>query len=491
MVRVRFAPSPTGFLHIGGARTALFNWLFAKHNKGKFILRIEDTDLTRSTKEAELQILDSLKWMGLDWDEGPLVGGPHEPYYQSRRIQIHKKFLTKLLDEGKAYRCYCTSEELDALREEQKKKGEVPHYNGKCRNLTAAEQEKLKKEGRKEVIRFKWITPVRPFKDLIHGEINFAEHQYDDFVIMKADGSPTYNFSCVVDDHTMEITHVIRGDDHITNTPRQIAIYEALGFSPPQFAHIPLILGSDKSRLSKRHGAVGVLEYKKEGYLPEALMNFISLLGWSPTPTARRPGGSPGTNQEIMSKEELIRTFSLERVISRNAVFNKEKLDWMNGVYLKTLPTEKLLEELMPYLKEAGFIKDKPDKAMLMKIVEIYKPRIRTLEQIVSNADFLFQDKLNFNEDAVNKFLKRDYVPSLFDKVEKKLQDLKEFNPHEVETALRQLAEELKMKGADFIHPLRVALTGKEVSPPLFDVIGLLGKEKTIKRIKESKKLIA
>jgi len=480
MVRVRFAPSPTGFLHIGGARTALFNWLFAKHNKGKSILRMEDTDLTRSTKEAELQILDSLKWMGLDWDEGPLVGGPHEPYYQSQRIEIHKQFIAKLLEEGKAYPCYCTSEELDAKREEMKKRGEVPHYDGKCRNLTADERNKLKNEGRKEIVRFKWTRPVLPFKDLIHGEINFADHQYDDFVILKADGSPTYNFSCVVDDHTMEITHVIRGDDHITNTPRQIALYEALGFNPPQFAHIPLILGPDKSRLSKRHGAVGVLEYKKEGYLPEALMNFISLLGWS-----------PGTNQEIMSKEELIKSFSLQRIISRNAVFNKEKLDWMNGAYLKTLPTEKLLEHLMPYLKEAGFVKDKADRDMLMKMVDIYKPRIRTLEQIVSNADFLFQDELHYNEGAVNKFLKRDYVPSLFDKVEQRLEELQTFNPQEIENTLRQLAEELKMKGGDFIHPLRVALTGKEVSPPLFDVMGLLGKEKTLKRIKDSRKLIA
>ncbi|MDD5454751.1 MAG: glutamate--tRNA ligase [Candidatus Ratteibacteria bacterium] len=479
MVRVRFAPSPTGFLHIGGARTALFNWLFAKHNKGKFILRIEDTDLTRSTKEAELQILDSLKWMGLDWDEGPLVGGPHAPYYQSQRLEIYKKFIDKLLKEGKAYPCYCSGEELDARREEMKKKGEVPRYDGRCRNLTDAEQNRLKKEGRKEVVRFKWTTPVRPFKDAIHGEINFGEHQYDDFVILKADGSPTYNFSCVVDDHTMEITHVIRGDDHITNTPRQIAIYEALGFNPPQFAHIPLILGPDKSRLSKRHGAVGVLEYKKEGYLPEALMNFISLLGWS-----------PGNNKEIMSQEELIRSFSLERIISRNAVFNKEKLDWMNGAYLKTLPTEKLLEHLMPYLKEAGFVKDKTDRIMLMKIVEIYKPRIRTLQQIVDNADFLFKDELKYDEDAVNKFLKRDYVPSLLEKVGKRLEALKEFEPQAIEATLRKLAEELNMKGGDFIHPLRVALTGKEVSPPLFDVIGLLGKEKTIKRIKETRKLL-
>lgn len=480
MIRVRFAPSPTGFLHIGSARTALFNWLFAKHNKGKFILRIEDTDAARSTKEAEEQILDSLKWLGLDWDEGPLIGGPHEPYYQSQRGEIHKKFITQLLGEGKAYPCYCTPEELSALREELKKKGEVPRYDGKCRNLTDEEKKKLIKEGRKEVIRFKWTKPVLPFKDAVHGDIDFSEHKFDDFVILKPDGNPTYNFSCVVDDYTMEITHVIRGDDHITNTPRQLALYDALGFKPPIFAHIPLILGPDKTRLSKRHGAVGLLEYKKEGYLPEALMNFISLLGWS-----------PGTNQEIMSKEELINSFSLERIISRNAVFNKEKLDWMNGSYLRHMPTEKLLKHLLPYLKEAGFLNDSIDTEKLTKIVELYKPRIRTLEQIVNNADFLFQDKLNYNEKAVSKFLKRDYVSSLFEKVEKRLEGLQSFNAQEIENTLRELAEELKMKGGDFIHPLRVAITGKEVSPPIFDTMALLGKEKTIQRIKDGKKLVA
>lgn len=479
MVRVRFAPSPTGFLHVGGARTALFNWLFAKHNKGKFILRIEDTDAARSTKEAEEQILDALKWLGLDWDEGPLVGGPHEPYYQSQRMEIYKKFIAQLLNEGKAYPCYCTSEELDVRREDMKKKGEVPRYDGRCRDLTDDEKNKLKKEGRSEVIRFKWTKPVLPFKDAIHGDINFGEHQYDDFVILKTDGNPTYNFSCVVDDHSMEITHVIRGDDHITNTPRQIALYEALGFSPPTFAHIPLILGPDKARLSKRHGAVGLMEYKKEGYLPEALMNFISLLGWS-----------PGNNKEIMSEEELISSFSLERIISRNAVFNKEKLDWMNGSYIKDLPAEKLLEHVLPYFKEAGFINEKTDKEKLIKMMELYKPRTRTLCQIVDNADFFFQDKLSYDEEAINKFLKRDYVPLLLDKVEERLEQLQSFHFQDIEKTLRELAEELKMKGADFIHPLRVAITGKSVSPPLFEVMELLGKGKTLERIKDSKKII-
>ncbi len=442
-------------------------------------MRIEDTDITRSTKVAEEQILESLKWVGLDWDEGPLVGGPHEPYYQSQRLPIYKKFIDKLLDEGKAYLCYCTSAELDERREQMKKKGEVPRYDGRCRNLTDEERKKLVKEGKQEVIRFKWMNPVFSFNDTIHGKISFKDHRFDDFIILKTDGTPTYNFSCVVDDYTMEITHVIRGDDHITNTPRQIALYEALKFNLPTFAHIPLILGPDKTRLSKRHGAVGLLEYKKEGYLPEALMNFISLLGWS-----------PGNNKEILSKEELISSFSLERIISRNAVFNKEKLDWMNGSYIKNLPTEKLTSHLLPYLEEAGFIKGKPDKQKLTSMVELYKPRIRTLSQIVNNADFLFRDKLSYNKEAVNEFLKRDYVRLLLEKVEERLEKLEVFSVPEIEKTLRKLAEEMNMKGADFIHPLRVAITGKSVSPPLFDVISLLGKEKTIKRIKESKKII-
>lgn len=477
MVRVRFAPSPTGFLHVGGARTALFNWLFAKNQGGKFILRIEDTDATRSTKEAEEQILDSMKWLGLDWDEGPLVGGDYGPYYQSKRLEIYHKFIKQLLDEGKAYPCYCTSEELKVRKDEMRKQGKAPRYDGRCRNLDEQAIKELEEKGAKKVLRFKWTEPVEKFNDLIHGEINFKEHQFDDFVILKPDGYPTYNFACVVDDYTMGITHVIRGDDHITNNPRQIALYKALGFELPKFAHIPLILGADKTRLSKRHGAVGVLEYKKEGYLPEALMNFLSLLGWS-----------SGTNQEILSKEELIKSFSLERITKRNAVFNKEKLDWMNGAYIKQLPSEKLAEHLLPYLKEAGLVTGETDKEFLSKVVELYKPRIRTLFQIVDNADFLFKEKLDYDEKAVNKFLKRDYVSSLFEKVEDRLEKLKNFSTEKIEETLRELAEELNMKGADFIHPLRVAITGKSVSPPLFDVMNILGKTKTVKRIKTSKR---
>jgi len=479
-VRVRFAPSPTGFLHIGGTRTALFNYLFAKNQKGKFILRIEDTDLTRSSEEAHQQILDGLAWLGLLWDEGPGKDGPCGPYLQSERLAIYQKYVEKLLKEDKAYSCYCTPEELEKKREEMRKRGENPHYDGKCKNLSSEERKPLEKEGRKAVIRFRWDDEVSSIDDLIHGTVSFEQHTYDDFVIQKADGSPTYNFACVVDDHLMEITHVIRGDDHLTNTPRQIALYNALGFPPPKFAHIPLILGADKSRLSKRHGATNLLEYREMGYLSESLFNFLALLGWS-----------PGTNQEILSQKELIEKFSLKRITKRNAVFNLTKLEWMNGQYIKKLTIAELVKLVRPYLEEKGLLKGKEvEGEWLEKIVVLYQPRIRTLAQIAEDADFFFLAEVHYQKEAVEEFLRKDYVPDLLARVGERLEKVGSFTVEEIENQMRNLADSLDMSGKDFIPPLRVALTGKTASPPLFDVIYLLGKEKTLERIRESKKLL-
>lgn len=473
MVRVRFAPSPTGFLHIGSARTALFNWLFARNMKGKFILRIEDTDVARSSKEAVEQILSSLEWLGLNWDEGPKVGGSYGPYYQSQRLEIYREFSQKLLKEGKAYPCYCTEEELEERRAKMREKKEMPRYDGRCRNLSESERKRLEEEGRKHVIRLKWDKPVDSIEDLIHGRISFKEHQFDDFIIVKADGTPTYNFSCVIDDYLMKITHVIRGDDHITNTPRQIALYEALALPLPQFAHIPLILGPDRSRLSKRHGAVDLLEYRREGYLPDALINFLALLGWS-----------PGENRELFTRDELISRFSLERITRRNAIFNREKLDWMNGQYIKRLSTEEFATFAIPFLKDSGYLKGRIDEKWLREVLELYKPRTRVFSQIVEKADYLFLDEPKYDEEAVEKFLKRDYIPSLLQKIKTVLEETEPFNPEQIETNLRNLIEKLNISVADFVHPLRVVVTGKADSPPLFHVMSLLGKEKTLKRLK-------
>ncbi len=479
MVRVRFAPSPTGPLHIGGVRTALFNWLFARHHQGKFILRIEDTDVSRSRKEMVEGIIEGLRWLGLDWDEGPEVGGPYAPYFQSQRLSIYQKYAQKLVEEEKAYFCFCTPEELEERRKIFLSRGEVPVYDGRCRNLSPKEIEKFIAEGRKKVIRFKWEKPVTSFQDLIHGKIDFGQHHFDDFVIMKADGTPTYNFACVIDDHLMEITHVIRGDDHITNTPRQLAIYFSFGWSPPEFAHIPLILGPDRSKLSKRHGATELLEYRKKGYLPEALINFLALLGWS-----------PDTNQEILGREELINSFSLKQVTKRNAIFNLNKLNWLNGEYIRRIP----LKEFIPRVKET-IISTFPDSKRFPpqwweKFSSLYQSRIKNLSQLVEDSSFFFLKDYPFDKESVEEFLKKPYVPSMLKKIQQEIQKIANFKAPLIEECLRKLAEKLGLSGKEFIHPLRVALTGKKVSPPLFEVMELLGKERCLKRIERALNLL-
>ena len=345
-IKVRFAPSPTGPLHIGGARSALFNYLLARRYSGKMVLRIEDTDLERSSRESEENIIESLKWLGLDWDEGPDVGGEFGPYRQTERLQIYTEMAQKLIDQGMAYRCYCSEEELEEQRQAFIAKGELPRYSGCCRNLTKEQEEKYLSEGRKPVIRSKVPKDqMIIINDMVRGTVNFESNGIGDFVIVKSDGIPTYNFAVTVDDHLMQISHVIRAEEHLSNTPRQILIYEALGWEKPTFAHISLILGKDKTKMSKRHGATSVVQYREQGYLPEAVVNFLALLGWA-----------PGGEEEIFTMEQLIEQFSLDRVAKNPAVFDMDKLRWFNGYYIRQSSVERITDLALPYLKEAGYL---------------------------------------------------------------------------------------------------------------------------------------
>ena len=425
-VRVRFAPSPTGYLHIGGARTALFNWLFARYNKGVFLLRIEDTDQQRSTEEATQAILDSMKWLGLDWDEGP--------YFQSQRLAIYKQYAEKLIEQGKAF--YDT----DA-------------------------------EGRK-AIRFKMQDGITEINDLIHGTITFDASLIEDFVILKADGFPTYNFACVVDDADMGITHIIRGDDHISNTPKQIALYKAFGFKMPEFAHIPMILGEDGSRLSKRHGATSVTEYRDKGYLPHALVNFLALLGWS-----------PGNDQEIISITEMIEKFTLKRVNKTSAQFNNIKLDWMNGQYIKSTPVEQLTIDTKRFFEKSGIDMTNIPQAWLTNLVMLYHERFKTFQDLLDQTRFFFTDAIEYDRAAVDKFLKKEGVVELLKEVYSAISLVDNFDKKNMEDSLRALTVKIDVSFSRLAQPLRVSITGKSVSAGIFETMELLGKEKALKRL--------
>lgn len=425
-IKVRFAPSPTGYLHIGGARTALFNWLFARHNKGVFLLRIEDTDQQRSTEAATQAILDSMKWLGLEWDEGP--------YFQSQRLSIYKQNAEKLVSNGKAF--YDT----DA-------------------------------EGRK-AIRFRMQDGVTEINDLIHGTIAFDTSLIEDFVILKADGFPTYNFACVVDDAEMGITHIIRGDDHISNTPKQIALYQAFGFKLPEFAHIPMILGEDGSRLSKRHGATSVTEYRDKGYLPHALVNFLALLGWS-----------PGNDQEIISITEMIEKFTLKRANKTSAQFNNTKLDWMNGQYIKNTPVELLTAEVKRFFEKSGNATVEIPVEWLTNLVKLYHERFKTFQDLLNQTRFFFTDMIEYDQAAADKFLRKEGIGALLKEVHSAISQVDTFDKKKLEDALRALTEALGVGFSKLAQPIRVAITGKSVSAGIFETMELLGKEKTLKRL--------
>jgi len=471
-VRVRFAPSPTGYLHLGSVRTALYNWLFARQNRGKFILRIEDTDRTRSTEEAIKVIIEGLEWLGLNWDEGP--------YFQMERLEIYKKYANLLLQEEKAYYCYCTPEELEDIRQSALAEKKPPKYDGRCRYLTKEEREEYEKQGRKSVIRFK--TPRKgetKFIDLIHGEVKFENLLLDDFVLLKSDLVPTYNFAVVIDDHLMEITHVLRGDDHISNTPRQILLYQTYNWQPPEFVHFPMILGLDRGRLSKRHGAVSVLEYKKQGYLPEALINYLALLGW-------------GTkeSEEIFSSEQLIKKFSLERCGKAAAVFDLQKLLWLNGLHIRQMPIEKFYLYAREELKKVNLITEYTDENYIKKVVALEQEKIKLLTDIANLLEFFFKEEIIYREEAVNKILRKEEVDKILDDLTKLLNKEENFNADHLEEIVRKYCTENNFNTREVFHPLRVAVSGRTEGPCLFQMLELLGKERVIKRIKQAKKLI-
>ncbi len=464
-VRVRIAPSPTGNLHLGTARTALFNYLFARHEGGKFILRIEDTDLERSDPKFEKDIVENLRWLGIEWDEF---------YRQSERIPIYSKYLEKLLKEGRAYYCFCSEDELEAKRQERMARGEPPKYNGKCRGLSEEEVKKKLAEGQPSIIRFKTASGKIKFKDLIRKEIEFDVDLIGDFSIAKDLATPLYNFAVVVDDFETKISHVIRGEDHISNTPKQILLQQALGFPQPKYAHLPLILGPDKSKLSKRHGAVAVSEYRKKGYLPEALVNFMALLGWN-----------PDTEKEIFSMKELIKEFSLEKVQKSGAVFSIQRLDYLNGVYIRQLSAKRLSELCEPYLPKA-------EPKYLEKVVSVYQERLKKLSEITELTDFFFKNVLKYNKELLRwKDMTNEEINNALDKLEKILSKIREgdWQKENLEKVLMPEAEKIGDRGK-LLWPLRVALSGKEASAGPFEIAEILGKEKTLARIKQARELM-
>ncbi len=481
-IRVRFAPSPTGQIHIGNIRTALFNYLFAKKNKGTFILRIEDTDRDRSTSEFEKVIYREMNWLGLDWDEGVQVGGDYGPYRQMERLELYGEYINQLLDAGLAYHCYCTTEELDRMREEQRAKGEPPRYTGKCRCLTEEDKKKLEEEGREPVIRFKLPEEAEEIlvKDLIRGEVSFSSDVLDDFVIVKSDGIPTYNFAVVVDDHLMNISHVIRGEDHLSNTPKQQLLYQSLGWEAPKFAHLSMILGSDKSKLSKRSGDayVYVSEYRKKGYLSEALINFLSLLGWSAE-----------DDQEIMTKEEIIDKFNLERINKSAAVFDVEKLNWMNGLYIREADLDKIIELAVPYIEETGYDLSDRSQEWIELLVDTVRGSLSYIAEIVDHIDIFFGELEYTNKDKVIKDFSQDKVDLVFESLKDNISNLDSLDPQEIKSMLKRTLKELPVGGRLFYHPTRFALTGKGSGPELYNVIALLGKEESIKRLDQALEL--
>ncbi len=456
-VRTRFAPSPTGYLHVGGARTALFNWLYARHHGGTFILRVEDTDQLRSTEESTRAILDAMTWLGLTWDEGP--------FFQAERVEIHRNLVKKLIDEGKAYYCTCTPEDLENKRKKALAEGRKPKYDGTCR-------EKNLNKAANTVVRFRGPRMGATIvNDLIKGAISFQNEELDDLVIERADGYPTYNFAVVIDDAEMGITQVIRGDDHVNNTPRQILLYEALGYAVPQFGHVPMILGADKARLSKRHGATSVMAYEEMGYLPEALVNYLVRLGWS------------HGDQEIFSMDELVSLFTLDSVGKSPAVFNPEKLLWLNQHYIKEYPDTRLAETMKPFWKKRGV--DVSDQDFIRHVVADLKTRSKTLVEMADSGSFYFQDQMTYDPEAAGKFLSahaKDHLTA----IAVRLPSIEDYTKTGVENFLRSFAEEQGVKLKVIAQPLRVALTGKTVSPGIDEVMITLGKERVINRIHQA-----
>jgi glutamyl-tRNA synthetase len=469
-VRTRIAPAPTGYLHVGNARTALFNWLFARHHGGAFVLRIEDTDRKRSTDEAIGIVVESLRWLGLDWDEGPEVDGPFGPYRQSERMPLYERTSQRFLDEGRAYPCYCTPEELEDRRQAALRRGETPGYDGRCRNLSPEERARFEAEGRSKAIRFAMPGTDITVHDLIRGDAHFPANDLRDFVIMRSDGTPTYLLAAAVDDVEMRMTHVIRGEDLLPSTPRQMEIIGALGADPPSYAHLPLITGPNQQPLSKRHGSVAVEWFREEGYLPEALVNYLALLGWS-----------YDASTTFFTLPELVERFDLSRVSHNPAAFDREKLTWMNGHYLRESPDERVAGLLSDRLRAEGL---EPDRAVVAESVPLVKERMHTTREGAGLIRFLFLDEVPPDEKA-SKMLGPERAEYLRE-VASRLEAVDDWTPEEIENVLRALKDERQLSSNQAFQPVRAAVTGTLVSPPLFESLALLGKSRSLERIRSA-----
>lgn len=478
-IRVRFAPSPTGYLHVGGARTALFNYLFAKNTGGKFILRIEDTDLARSTDESIGAILRSMKWLGLEWDEGPETGGPFGPYFQTERLDTYNKYAEKLLESGSAYYCFCSQQEKKDEEDAPVASGPGANkYPGTCRAVSLTEAKARIASGEKAAVRFKMPCKEIKFKDIVRGELSFDGSLFGDMVIIRQDGVPTYNYAVVIDDALMGITHVLRGDDHISNTPKQIAIYEAAGFAIPQFGHISMILGPDGSRLSKRHGATSVEEYNKNGILPGAFVNYLALLGWAPE-----------GDREIFCKDELIKEFSLSRVSKSPAIFDSTKLKWMNGMYIRALSDEALLDHTLPFIISSGMIN--ADEAAgkrewLLKIIKTIKSSFDLLTDAPAKAAlFLGEDyQLKQDDPEVCKYIEsKEITAKVLEFIIEEIKSMPQYDLSAIKAAVKKAQKNLGFSGHDVFMPLRVSLTGLSGGPGVYDMFDILGKDRVILRL--------
>jgi nondiscriminating glutamyl-tRNA synthetase len=477
-VRVRYAPSPTGHLHIGNARTALFNYLFARNKGGKFIIRIEDTDKKRNIEGGEESQLKYLAWLGIDWDESVDVGGEYGPYRQSERNDIYETYYTQMLEEGKAYKCYCTEEELEAEREAQVEKGDNPQYSGKCRHLTEEQRTAYEAEGRLPSIRLKVpANKVYSFEDMVKGNVSFESDGIGDWVMVKKDGIPTYNFAVAVDDYLMKISHVLRGDDHISNTPKQLMVYEALGWDVPQFGHMTLIVNESRKKLSKRDESIiqFIEQYEELGYLPEALFNFITLLGWSPS-----------GEEEIFTKEQFIEIFDANRLSKSPALFDKQKLSWMNNQYIKNLDIDKLVEISLPHLIKSGRLPKElsaEQTSWSRQLIALFQEKMSFGAEIVPLTELFFQDEVNYEEEA-KEVLMGEQVPEVLQAFANEVELLSEFKAEEIKAAMKAVQKSTGQKGKNLFMPIRSRLTGQTHGPDLPEAISLLGKEKVLARLR-------
>ncbi len=472
--RVRFAPSPTGYLHIGGARTALFNWLYARRHGGVFVLRIEDTDVQRSSADMVTGILEGLEWLGLTWDEGPGVGGPKGPYFQSERLDRYRAAAERLVRDEHAYYCYCSPDRLRDERERAEQRGEAWRYDRSCLALTSQEVRTREATGTPRVIRMRVPEGQTVFDDTVHGRVVFEGSHIEDFVVLRSDGHPTYHLSAVVDDVEMSITDVIRGDDHISNTPKHVLLFRALGAPLPRFAHVPLILGPDRKRLSKRHGATSVMEYRRNGYLPAAMVNFLALLGWS-----------PGDDRQLMSVDELVESFTLGGISGGNAVFNGEKLDWVNSQYIARMPVADLAAAVRPWLELTGLNRHPliAQDTTFHRLLELIRPRARRLTDFAEQARPLLEEPVEYDPAAVEKHLSAADLARHLDALVRTLRATTPFDEPHVEAAVRGTAAERGTKAGTLIHATRVAVTGRTTSPGLFEVLVLLGRDRTVARV--------